>query len=163
MNRKLRLLFAMVVLLATTGCHRRRHPPSPTEGVSFATAAPVAQAAGSLVDATNLVLRSWDDAHNRHDVGALRQLYAPTVDFYGKQLTVDAVVAAKARVFQKTPDFRQDLSALKFDDTANHVRASFAKAWFQNGKGRTIGASVEVARFSDGRLLIVKETDDSIR
>jgi hypothetical protein len=163
MNRKLTLLFAVVWALDTSGCHRRRHPPPSTDAVPFATAPAVEQAAGSSVDTANLVLKRWDDAHNRHDVGALRQLYAPTVEFYGQQLTVDAVVAAKVRVFQRMPDFRQELSAVKLDDTPGGVRASFGKAWFQNGKGRTIGASVEIARFSDGRLLIVRETDESVR
>ena len=157
-----RLVFA-VIFLGMTGCHRRRHPPVPSDSV-----APTGQhdtqgaPATSDADAAGEALKSWDDAHNRHDIATLRALYAPTVDFYGRRFTVEAVLAAKARVFQRAPDFRQQLSSVRLQDAAGRVRASFEKAWFQDGRGHTVGAAVELAPV-DGRLLIVKETDASVK
>jgi hypothetical protein len=148
-----RLLVLAVVILGMTACHRRRHATGPDTDVGPAS---------SDVDAAGEALKSWDDAHNRHDVAALRGLYAPTVDFYGKQFTAEAVLAVKARAFQRAPDFRQQLSSVRFQNTAGRVRASFEKAWFQSGKAHRVGAAVELAPV-DGRLLIVEETDQSVK
>lgn len=119
-----------------------------------------AMAGDDQISAAGAAVSAWDDAHNHHDIEALRRLYAPSVVFYGSRLPAPTVLAAKADVFRRAPDFRQRLAAIRFDDDGGRVRASFEKAWFQAGKERTIGASIEL-ELVEGRFQIVKEADAS--
>lgn len=150
----------LVLCLAAASCRRGDSSgtrPDPSAGPAQPLAAPASSVPLTVAD----VIRSWDDAHNRHDIDALRQIYGNEVDFYGRRLSRDAVLATKADAFRRSPDFSQRLSDLKTSDAGHGTVATFTKKWVANGKTRGVEASVEIAPI-DGRLLVVKETDASV-
>ena len=113
-------------------------------------------------DANISVVQAWNDAHNGHDAASLHDLYAAEVDFYGHILPVDKVVAIKASLLSKTPDFRQEVSGFDVKPVGDgRISVSFHKRWVSNGKPGEIDCSLELRRIE--RLVITKETDASVQ
>lgn len=112
-------------------------------------------------DAAAELVKSWNKAHNDHDIQALRLLYAPKVDFYGQHLESAQIIELKARAFERDADFRQQLSSLKIEPVGSDSVATFSKSWLAGGKARTIEASLQVGSV-DGHLVIVKESDVTV-
>jgi hypothetical protein len=89
-----------------------RHPPC-------STAAP---------PAPESVLGKWNAAHNAHDANALRDVYAPTVVFYGASLSNDECVRRKQAAFAASPDYGQSIRDTKVDgSTVRFVKTSTTK------------------------------------
>jgi hypothetical protein len=113
------------------------------------------------VDPSISVVLEWNAAHNKHDAASLRRMYAPEVDFYGQNLTLDKVMTVKASLLARAPDFSQQVS--DFDvthPTDDSARVAFRKRWVSDGKPGEIACILEIRRFD--RLVIAKETDASV-
>ena len=151
---------ALLTCVAGVGCsrgtsHSTEPQPSATtiSPANSAAPQPTAQTPAAAIDA-------WNGANNRHDLDALKLIYASQVDFYGQQLSSDKVIALKALAFEKSPDFRQALSDTTTTQTGDSVVATFSKAWTSHGAKRQIGASIEL-KLTNGRFLVTKESDSS--
>lgn len=55
------------------------------------------------------LVRSWSRALDAHDVAALASMYAPRVQFHGREVARDAVLAAKRRALGRGSVFHQSI------------------------------------------------------
>lgn len=102
----------------------------------------------------------WNKAHDKHDVRALRDLYARHVEFYGQVLTNEECVARKKAAFEKSPDYAQSIKEL----TTRSVDAGAASMTVVRfTKTSTIGGKstdYKGVLFIDGAGLVTYESDD---
>jgi len=156
-----RLGLVAAAMLVAIGCSRDA-PPSPEArppAPATASAAPVQTPTAE--QSPTAAINAWNAANDRHDLAALKALYAPQVDFYGRRLSADKVVATKAVAFQKDPGFRQRLADTVTTRSGDTVVARFTKTWTSAGAERHISASIELT-LTDGKFLVSKETDSSV-
>jgi len=153
-------LRAVLAVAMAVSCSRKEQP-----SIALATAAASSQAVPSASSPSNNpsldALHAWDDAHNRHDVDALRKLYAPTVDFYGQKLSRDKVIAAKSLAFVSTPDFKQVLSDIHIVAKNDAGHATFRKTWTSTGTTRSVDASLDFQTINQA-VAIISESDKSV-
>lgn len=141
------LALAMVV-----GCHSRAndHAPAgdaaPSPPVAKAMADAGAQTA-SKQELAKRIVRSWNDALDRHDIDALGTLYAPTVAFYGTDAPRAAVLAAKKRALGRGSTFEQRIASdLEVADApGGGVEVTFTKRSGTGGKLVDVRAIIVVA------------------
>lgn len=141
------LAVAMVV-----GCHSRTNDhaaagdAAPSPPVAKAMADSGLQAA-SKQELAKRIVRSWNDALDRHDVDALGTLYAPTVAFYGTDTPRAAVLAAKKRALGSGSTFEQRIaSELDVADApGGGVEVTFTKRSGRGGKLVDVRAIIVVA------------------
>jgi hypothetical protein len=84
--------------------------PEPDRGVLPSMDARDASRGAPPVDSGAALVEHWNDAHNRHDANALTALYAPTVGFYGLELSGAACVDRKRAALAGAPDYQQVIS-----------------------------------------------------
>ncbi len=115
-----------LILLLLYGCASRA-PPSVSLSAEHpaATHAAPAPAADPVADAVT----RWNDAHNRHDADALAAVYAPTVDFYGADLSNAEAVKRKRDALAAAPDYAQSVTEMSLApvDENGGVFARFKK------------------------------------
>jgi hypothetical protein len=148
---------ALVLLLALpVGCERRS-----------STAVSDAVRPVSSLDASNVsvpatasarhVVERWNRAHNAHDFQDLASLYAPTVLFYGTELTKAACVEKKRRAFAATPGYVQSIRDATFEAGKNdRTFVRLVKTSTPQGKSSTYPAILVI----DASGAIVEENDD---
>ena len=153
-------LGAVLAVAMAMSCSRKEQP-----SIALATAAPSSQAVTSASSPSSNpsldALHAWDDAHNRHDVDALRKLYAPAVDFYGQKLSRDKVIAAKSQAFVSTPDFKQVLSDIHIATKDDAGHATFRKTWTSKGTTRSVEANLDF-QIVNQAVAIISESDQSV-
>jgi hypothetical protein len=149
--------WTLVLLLALpVGCERRS-----STAVSDAVR-PVRSLDASTVSVpatagARHVVEQWNQAHNAHDVNDLASLYAPTVLFYGTELTKTACVEKKRRAFAATPDYTQSIRDATFEaGTNDRTFVRLVKTSTTQGKSSTYPAIVVI----DASGAIVEENDD---
>lgn len=165
------LAFGFVLLLATSACRREETPvpkakPKP---VAAASSAPNAPAPSASEKATPLspeaegawkTVRAWSDALDRHDLEKLGELYAGTVRFYGRDLSKNAVIAAKRAAFAKKPGFRQMIiGEISLSLSLGVFTASFTKKAGPDDEFLVNSAKLGIKEDA-GKFLIVEETDE---
>lgn len=123
----------------------------------------VAAGASEPADPADAALR-WSASLTAHDADALRRLYGPRVLLYGKWMSRDAAVAAKAASFAATPDYAQSIGRIDVDDQEFPVRplVTFRKRWTAGHREREVDASLVVAR-ERGAWRVVEESDAKTR
>lgn len=156
------LAFACALTGTAAACHPKPSPPpSTTESGPAATVASSSPAAATPEPPARRVIQAWSDALDRHDVDALRGLYAEQVRFYGRWLPRSAVVASKRAALSGKSTFRQqlvgDIAMTSHDDV---VTAIFLKRSGVEGKQRDVRARLGLRKNDGGGLLIAEETDD---
>jgi hypothetical protein len=163
--------FGIVLLLAASACRRDETPrpkanPKPVAPASAAPSVPAPSASGKEeplspeAQAALKTVRAWNDALDRHDLDALRGLYADTVRFYGQDRSNAAVIASKRAAFAKEPAFRQEIvGEIGLSLSLGVFTASFLKVAGPANAFLAINAKLGVKDF-DGKFLIVEETDE---
>ena len=156
----MRAIFLGLVLVACS----KPAPPSVIADAAAPSASVVAPASADA-DAAHVdqeararaVVTKWNDALDKHDLDALRALYADRIDFYGHSMTRDAVVTAKQKAFAAAPGFHQSIVG-PIDLT--HEKGVFT-ARFQKRSGGAKQSEVE-ARIvvDDGKVLV--ESDRTV-
>jgi hypothetical protein len=165
----------IALAIALEACGRGRsateHVPSSAATVSV-SAAPTASVGPSAIttpsaapsartpqaEQAEKVLMSWNAAENRHSIDDLRVLYAAEVMFYGQRWTLQQVLDAKRKAFEKEPDFRQRLKDVKVEQRDERISITFEK---RSGKAlKAVYGSLELEQRPDG-LKIVDESDEA--
>lgn len=104
--------------------------PSPSASSPKATEGDAAPDASGLTraDEARRIVRAWNDALVKHDVDALKPLYAPQVKFYTSEMSRAAVLGAKRRALGPKSTFRQEItSELEILPSGDGVSVSFNK------------------------------------
>lgn len=119
-----------VVLLLLVSCSKPTAAPpdaSPAPSASaVASAVPDGAAPDPEARAKEIVTK-WSDALDKHDLEALRTVYADRVQFYTKSMTRDAVLEAKKKAFAATPSFRQSIGPITLVRDKETYTARFQK------------------------------------
>lgn len=171
MRRSRSVPFGALLLLASSGCRRDEVPrpkakPKPVAQASATPSVPAPSASqkeeplSPEAQAALKTVRAWNDALDRHDLDALRGLYASTVRFYGQDRSNAAVIAAKRAAFAKEPAFRQEIvGEITLSLNLGVFTASFLKVAGPPTAFLAINAKLGV-KAVDGKFLVVEETDE---
>jgi hypothetical protein len=114
------------------------------------------------------VVRTWNDALDRHDVGALEGFYAEQVQFYGKSLPRPTVLSSKRAVLVGKSTFHQQIIGEVWPKVAGEVdggaitaiTTEFEKRSESAGKVLNVHARLGLQRSDGGTFVIAEETDD---
>jgi hypothetical protein len=112
-------------------------------------------------EAALVVVRTWSDALDRHDLTKLETLYADEVRFYGRSLTKAAVLESKAAALRKQTTFRQQIMGPITSGSSDGgiLTATFTKRSGEEGKLTETSAKL-VLRWEAARTWqIVEEAD----
>ena len=105
-------------------------------------------------------VEEWNNSLNMRDEYTWRRIFAPTVFFYTKQLSIDEVVKQKNKALDAEPSWRQeiisDVIAVKNDDGT--VDTYFTKQ-SHSDKGVHTYEAYLVWREIDGQWKIIRESD----
>ncbi len=166
------LSFGLAIVLAASGCHRDEKPrpqpkPHPVASVRSAPGTKTAPSGSEKpppptpeAEAAEKTVRAWSDALDGHDLEKLGGLYADTVRFYGRDLSKNAVIAAKRAAFAKQPGFRQELiGEISLSLYLGVFTASFTKKAGPADDFLVNGAKLGIKE-SAGKFVIVEETDE---
>lgn len=165
------LALGFAILLASPACRREETPvpkakPQPVAAASSTPSVPAPSGSDKTPalspEAENAVrtVRAWSDALDRHDLEKLGELYAGTVRFYGRDLSKNAVIAAKRAAFTKEPGFRQMIiGEIALSLNLEVFTASFHKKAGPDDDFLVNGAKLRI-KADAGKFLIVEETDE---
>lgn len=143
---------ALAIALFLLGCRGRTQDSAVPPEAAAPPSNAASDASGSVIapsreSEAKRIVRSWNDALDRHDVDALSVLYAPKVVFYGPELSRSAVIAAKRRALGASSTFKQELvGELETAPTASGaIAVTFTKRSGAAGKLSDIRATIVVA------------------
>jgi len=111
-------------------------------------------------DDFKLLVNSWNKAHSAKGGAVLSALYSNSVLYYGKQKDKAECIKLKLSLFQKQPDFLQqivgEISTERVSD--NEVKCNFTKRVTVNRKTKDYPSYLQFKKI-DGRWKIVIESD----
>jgi hypothetical protein len=158
----------VVAVLFCNACARRQSPvPAESSTKSSVPPAMGPSASPSAVSSTTgtelrspvEVVQRWNAALNARDLALLRELYAPHVEFYGTELSRDAVLERKESALRDAPDFQQSAMRLQVQQlTPVDADVKFTKTWSMKGQRQAAEAMLELERSGAG-YWITGETD----
>jgi hypothetical protein len=128
-----------------------------------AAPAPIVSAAATSPEASARALAAaWTKALNAADTQALGPLYADRVQFYGREMSNGAVVAAKARALASAKTYQQSIVGEVAVEPAGDgsLVLHFDKRSGPAGRLRDVRAKLVVIRGDGGALVIHEETDE---
>jgi hypothetical protein len=138
----------------------RSDDAAPSRAASRAPQAPAAAPALDRGGRAKAVLEKWNDALSKHDTAPLRDLYAESVQYYGRASSRDTVLEDKARALGQARDYSQTVTNVQVDDRGKEIRLRFEKSWVGGGRpGRATGL-LTVAE-AGGPLRITSESDET--
>ncbi len=109
------------------------------------------------------VVQAWNDALDKHDVDALRHVYAERVHLYGKDLARAAVLDEKRAALGRSPGFHQSIAgpiALS-PSRGGAMEARFEKSSGEPPRVSTVHARLVLTPGDPGRPVIAEESDES--
>jgi hypothetical protein len=120
--------------LGLAACNRAPLPVASEAATPVVTQAPSAVVAPDPTLGARSTLKKWNDAHVNHDSKALEAVYAPTIRFYGQQLSASECVKRKAAAFAKSPDYSQTIRNVAFVQQGGGYLLRFTKTSTSHGK-----------------------------
>ncbi len=124
-----------------------------------------AQSRKKVEEIEDLVLR-WSADNSSQDMLHLASMYAPVVNFYGKQKDVQTCMKDKEAFFQKNIGYTINIDDVEVDFyKSGAVKANFSKIEHWGGKDN-YGQGYLVFEKQDGKWVITQESDqrmDSVR
>jgi ketosteroid isomerase-like protein len=153
----MRRALPLVLLLA---CKTNKEPP-PAPVPSASVAAPIAVDAGFTPEQEAAgVVKTWNDALDKHDVAALEKVYADNVVFYalGSKPKASVIAMKKSALGPKSTFHQQIVDKIEVTKTDKGFEAAFTK---RSGNGTKLGdtKALLVLAGSRGELRITEERD----
>lgn len=102
----------------------------------------------------------WNNYHNTKDIYNLSRLYSNIVDYYKSNYSPNKIIDSKNKLFEKYPDFKQEISNLSVESISNYYKISFDKTvWTDLQNAPKIYPSYLHVKMIDGSWKIVTESD----
>src|SRR5215471_4821345 len=139
---------------------KRAEPVAVGASSAPSSSAPEAASVSRAPSASNpeAAVARWNDALAKHDVEALRSVYADPIEFYGTPLPRDQVLKMKQEAFAQTPDFTQSIQNVRIVPlVSKRLRADFDKSWSGGGHESHLPAILELEQM-DGKYRVVAES-----
>jgi hypothetical protein len=143
------------------GCRERTQVTKRAEPAAAPSSAPEVASALGAPSASNpeAAVARWNDALAKHDVEALRSVYADSIEFYGTPMPRDQVLKMKQEAFAQTPDFTQGIQNVRIVPlVSKRLRADFDKSWSGGGHETQVPSILELEQM-DGQYRVVAEDD----
>lgn len=111
--------------------------------------------------AISQVVSKWDELHNDNNIDEVNDVFAPTVEFYGQNLSRSDVATKIAQLCNSIPDYHQDSHDLSYQVLDNgDVNVEFTKSTVAKGRSHDYPSYLVLKRSSnDYGWSIIKESD----
>ena len=107
------------------------------------------------------LLDEWNEAHNRHDAGAILNHYMDGAVMNGKLYEHQEATLIKESLFQENPKLKQRIllkSVRYIEKSSTEARIDFQKVVTVNGKDKTYDSFLRIGSYT-GDFMLIEEGD----
>ena len=106
------------------------------------------------------IQRRWSAAINNRDIYQYKKLLAPNIWYYGELVTASYAAEEKRILLDNNPDYSQTTGNINVRSMgADRLKVTFTKTYTVNNISRHAETVLEAERQTNGRWLVVEETD----